>query len=433
MEYKAILINPWCYDFSAFNLWSRPLGLIKVAEYLSQYNIEIKLIDCMAIFKEKRFGTGKYPREIVEKPIMLKSIPLYYKRYGHSIEYIGKEIENNIPCDFIFITSIMSYWYPGVQKIIEIIKLYTKSTPIIIGGIYATLFKEHAQKNIEADYIYTGHINDKIINILDKFNIRLSKKGNYKKYYELNLYEKHPFGILLTSRGCPYNCSYCASKILAPEFIQYDPFDIINDIIKMNKMGIIDFAFYDDALLINPDSHIKIILKEVLNKDIYARFHCPNGLHARYIDDELAYLMKQNNFTTIRLSLETINDERNKQTGGKVDVNTFTKAINCLKKYGFSKKEIGVYLMYGLPEQSLVEVKEGIKFLKGLNVKINLTEFSPIPNTKSWSELKNLGIITDDIDPLLTNNTIFTFLFGNYDIKELERMKLDVKEYNNSE
>jgi hypothetical protein len=36
------------------------------------------------------------------------------------------------------------------------------------------------------------------------------------------------------------------------------------------------------------------------------RFHCPNGIHARFIDDELAYLMKKSGFITLRLGLETI-------------------------------------------------------------------------------------------------------------------------------
>jgi len=57
--------------------------------------------------------------------------------------------------------------------------------------------------------------------------------------------------------------------------------------------------------------------------------------------------------------------------------------------------------------------------------------FSPIPETPCWEELKQKGIITDDMDPLLTNNTVFTFLFSDYDLTALEKLRLDVKEYNN--
>ena len=44
MKPEVLLINPWIYDFAAANLWSRPLGLFEVAEYLSAYNNDLKLV-----------------------------------------------------------------------------------------------------------------------------------------------------------------------------------------------------------------------------------------------------------------------------------------------------------------------------------------------------------------------------------------------------
>ncbi len=106
------------------------------------------------------------------------------------------------------------------------------------------------------------------------------------------------------------------------------------------------------------------------------------------------------------------------------------RALVALWDAGFTKREAGVYIMYGLPGQQLQEVKESIAFLKRLGVRINLTEFAPIKGTGSWDELLQLGIITDDLDPLLTNNTVFSALFSDYDPAEVEGMKLDVKGYN---
>jgi radical SAM superfamily enzyme YgiQ (UPF0313 family) len=160
------------------------------------------------------------------------------------------------------------------------------------------------------------------------------------------------------------------------------------------------------------------------------RFHCPNGIHARFIDDELAYLMKESGFTTIRLSLETVNDDRNAMMGGKVTAETLKTAVNVLKRQGFTKRALGVYLMYGLPGQDIDEVRDGVKFLKDLGIRINLTEFSPIPGTPCWDELKEKNIINDGLDPLLTNNTVFSYLFSGYDSSELEELRLDVKNYN---
>jgi len=430
MKPRCILINPWIHDFAAVNLWSRPLGLLKLAEYLSRFDLDMKLVDCTDMFKEKRYGTGKYPKEIIEKPETLKDIPRYYARYGMSVEDFKKKIKSHLPCDLILITSIMSYWYPGVQETIRIIKTLSPDTPVLLGGIYATLFNSHALKNSGADYIYKGHINGGLISAIENLGCRLKTTNPPKPYYKLGLYQQYPFAPVLTSSGCPYKCSYCASSVLYDGFLQRGPSDVINEIITLYESGVRDFAFYDDALFFKADSHMKIILKEMIRSGLKARFHCPNGVHARFIDDELAYLMKQSGFTTLRLGLETINEERQVKTGGKILNDGFASAVRILKKHGFTKEHIGAYLMYGLPGQGFDEVTEGVNFLKSLDVRIHLTEFSPIPETPCWEELKQKGIITDDMDPLLTNNSVFSFLFSDYDQKALKKLKLDVKEYN---
>jgi radical SAM superfamily enzyme YgiQ (UPF0313 family) len=430
MKPKCILINPWIYDFAAVNLWSRPLGLLKLAEYLSRFDLDMKLVDCTDMFKEKRYGTGKYPKETIEKPEILKDIPRYYARYGISVEDFKKTLKSHLPCDLILITSIMSYWYPGVQETIRIIKTLSPDTPVLLGGIYSTLFHSHALKNSGADHIYKGHINEGLMSVIEDLGCRLKATNPPKPYYKLGLYQQYPFAPVLTSSGCPYKCSYCASSVLYDGFLQRGPSDVIEKIIALYESGVRDFAFYDDALFFKADSHMKIILKELIRSGLKARFHCPNGVHARFIDDELAYLMKQSGFTTLRLGLETINEERQVKTGGKIFNDCFAFAVRLLKKYGFTKEHTGAYLMYGLPGQGFDEVREGVNFLKSLDVRIHLTEFSPIPETPCWEELKQKGIITDDIDPLLTNNSVFSFLFSGYDKKALEKLKLDVKEYN---
>jgi hypothetical protein len=65
-----------------------------------------------------------------------------------------------------------------------------------------------------------------------------------------------------------------------------------------------------------------------------------------------------------------------------------------------------------------------------LDVRINLTEYAPVPGTPCWEELLRKGTIIEDMDPLLTNNSVFSYLFSGYDAEELEQLRLGVKEYN---
>ncbi len=429
MSQKILLINPWIYDFAAFNFWVRPLGLLKVAEHLSSFDVELSFIDCMDSFEVKRYGIGRFKTEQVEKPHILKDIPRLYKRYGISISEFVERLKASSPVDAAMLTCVMSYWYPGVQKAVEIIREMLGSVPVVLGGIYATLYTEHAYENSGADLAHKGRI-DSIDSALHDLGIRIKRKRDQIPYYRLNLYNKYPFAPLLTSEGCPFKCSYCASGLLIDKYYRLPHDEVLKEIKELCGIGVCDYAFYDDALLVEPENHIKPILRTLIEEGFKGRFHCPNGLHARFIDEETATLMKAANFRTIRLGLETVNPERQKGTGNKVNNNDVERAVRLLKKKGFSKKEIGVYIMYGLPGQDIKELKDSINFLKSLDVRIHLTEFSPIRSTQLWNKLMRMGHINDNLDPLLTNNTIFSYLYSGYDIDEIYKIKIEVKEFN---
>ncbi|MGO9613854.1 MAG: B12-binding domain-containing radical SAM protein [Dissulfurispiraceae bacterium] len=430
MKLNVLLVNPWIYDFAAYNLWARPLGLLKVAEYLSCFDTELSFIDCTDSFTTNKNGSGRYREETVKKPALLKAIPRLYRRYGITTDDFADKLRSSPLPDVVLITSMMSYWYPGVQETIAMIRDRIGQAPIILGGIYATLYQEHASRCSGADFIYKGSLSEALHIALYTFGFRLRKKKVRVPYYRLNLYENYPFAPLLTSEGCAFRCSYCASSLLVAARSRRSPEDILREIEDLHAIGVRDYAFYDDALLADADTHIKPLFRGIIKAAYNIRFHSPNGLHARFIDQELAALMKAVNFRTIRLSLETVDEKMQEITGAKVNNEDVERAVRYLREQGFSGREVGVYLMCGLPKQGLAEVREGVRFLKTLRVRINLTEFSPIRGTKCWDDMVRDKIIDDDIDPLLTNNTVFTYLYSGCGWDEVENLKLDVKDHN---
>ncbi|RMG02441.1 MAG: radical SAM protein [Nitrospirae bacterium] len=428
--HRFLLINPWIYDFAAVNMWARPLGLFRVAEALSRFDVELYMIDCLDSYRLKRFNMGKYTKTPVPRPGVLKDFPRRYSRYGITTDEFTERLRMIPPVDAVFITSVMTYWYPGVFEVIRIVKEFLQDTPVILGGIYATLFRDHAVEHSGANLVVSGQIEGQLSNVLSSVGISLYPVKQYMPWYKLGFYRNLYYAPILTSRGCPFRCSYCASSVLQKGFYLRDPDDVVKEIIDLAAMGVQDFAFYDDALLYRAGDHILPILGELAKRNLHIRFHTPNGLHARFISEEIARLMKVNCFETIRLSLETSSPERQKETGGKVTNEQLEEAVTILKKVGFTKEQIGVYLMYGLPGQSFEEVREGVEYLMELGVRIYLAEFSPIPGTTAWSELISEGVIKEDIDPIITNNSVFSLLFSGYPHGEIQKLKDRVNNYN---
>jgi radical SAM superfamily enzyme YgiQ (UPF0313 family) len=190
-----------------------------------------------------------------------------------------------------------------------------------------------------------------------------------------------------------------------------------------NRYGIKHLVFYDDALLVNSKKHLQPILKGLIERRFNLRLHTPNGISPAMISFELASLMQEAGFTTIRLSLETADPERQRAIGGKVTNEDFERALRFLSSAGFDLKEIEVYLMMGLPGQDISEVVSAINYVNSLGAKLRLASYSPIPGTPDWEKAVSLKLITDDADPLIHNNTIVSVGGGEFTIGICSRLR----------
>ena len=449
MEPTLILINPWIYDFAAYDLWSKPLGLLYLAGYLRGCGFEIHLIDCLDVHHpgmqdsptmaqpvRRSYGTGKFWRQKVPKPLPLKHISRPYSRYGMSRQLFIRELDRIKKPAAILVTSLMTYWYPGVQEIISLARKIHPGVPLILGGIYARLCKEHALQLSGADYVVSeGCIDgpESLLKILDQCGIPAPKVYTAKHglpYPAFDMLSKIEYLCLLTSTGCPYRCQYCASHFLNPKFSRRDPLHILEEILYWYKeYGVQDFAFYDDALLVESETHMTILLENLLKMDLNLRFHTPNALHVREITHDIAGLLYLSGFHTIRLGLETLDMELHRHLDKKVSEGEFESAAHNLLKAGFIKKDIGVYILMGLPGQSVDMVIDTIKFVARVGATPYLAEYSPIPHTPLWKRALSHSSFDISSEPLFHNNTLLPCWSAKQRerIPELKRLVLKIR------
>jgi len=412
---RCLLINPWIYDFAAHDFWAKPLGLLYIASWLRENGWEVHFIDCLDTHdprmtaesyikpaKRRPDGTGKFFRQIIPKPIFLAHIPRYYYRFGITPRLFLEKLNRLPPPDTILVTSGMTYWYPGVFAAIRICKEKWPDVPVILGGIYATLCYEHAVKFSGADYVLKGMAESCLPVLFEKlFSQRL--KHTHMSYPAFDLLSHIDYVCLLTSRGCPFHCPYCASSLLFPNFQQRSPAEVFKEVLFWHKeFNVKIFAFYDDALLLNAQEHIIPFFEMVIKNKIDVEFHTPNGLHARFITAKLAKLMKRARVKTIRLGFETSSENR---LDKKLTREEFIKAVHYLLEAGFTPKEIGAYILIGLPEQTYKEIEESVNFVKHLGITPRLAEYSPIPGTPLWEKAITYSHY-DLNEPLAHNNSI---------------------------
>jgi hypothetical protein len=212
---------------------------------------------------------------------------------------------------------------------------------------------------------------------------------------------------------------------LQPAFVQREPSAVVAEIADCVGRGIHDFAFYDDALLLSAEHHLVLILEKIQAQGLHVRLHTPNGLHAGEITAGLALLMRRAGFATIRLSLETVDATRQRSTGGKVTTEAFEAAVAHLQAAGFGARELGAYVLAGLPGQPLTEVRDTVRHVLQMGVQAKLALFSPIPGTPDGDRA-----LPPDADPLLHNNTVYPYLLGEEYVQELQQIKQLAKDGN---
>jgi len=406
MKPRILLVNPPIYDFAAYDFWLRPYGLLRTAGKLKSIaNLHLfdflyrrhPAFDPADKLKEDPWGRGEFPSEKIEKPAALKDIPRYFNRFGLPKQVFRDFLDQNGPFDFALIQTSLTYWYPGVQEVIHALRQAHPKTKIILGGFYATCCPDHAAA-LEADLVIK---NDDLAPLWELLAVTPPDQ------YSLPFWEGYPVpdkGIMILTDGCPFKCSYCYQPLTGKPFRPRPLDECITDYDHLARLGIKNVAFYDDALLVNPNQTLIPFLDYVIQNPSGINFHTPNALHARMLSPELAELMTKAGFKTFYLGFESSSEDFQSATGGKIVSQELTDAVNALKNVGVSGEQTTAYALLGHPKSDLQEVEQSMHFAHSLGIRIMLADFSPIPGTPDGELCRQY---TDLDEPLNHNKTAF--------------------------
>ena len=422
MAKRFLLVNPWIADTAAYNFWIRPLGLYRLAEWLDERGTEAVLVDCLS----PASAPGRFPAWEIPVPECVRKagIRRRFRCYGISAEEFVMRLRAAGRVDAVLVTSAMSYWYPGVQMVAEAVRRAMPGVPVMAGGVYPTIWPDHAKKNSGADVIFQGPLESCGSHLSSMLSLPEKPVRSARPWYRLGLHDGADFSAVRTASGCPFMCAYCASRLVSGPFRGRMPGEIIHELEALHAIGVRQISFYDDALLVDFDKRLRPVLETVMSMGIKMTFHTPNAMHARLLDRDAASVLYRSGFSTVRISLETVDPGRQKASGGKVVSRDVENAVRFLTQAGYSPGETGVYLLAGLPGQSVEEVMKGIEFVNSLGAKPYISEMSPMPGTGVWQEFMEKGVVSPDMDPILTNNSLFYQWSGFCSHDEFQKLKM---------
>jgi len=372
-------------------------------------------------------GRGPYPKAEIPKPAIFAQVPRRFCRYGHDPARVQAALAAlSPPPDLVLITSIMTYWYPGVDEAVRLCRRLWPRVPVVVGGVYATLCPEHARR-LEADHCICGPLETPenwaaLWRLLDASAPNLPDHAGLRLAHEL--YAAPDFGVILGSRGCPFACAYCASRLLSPGFCQAPESLVLERLGSLHAQGVRHVAFYDDALLVAPETWLWPALAWCAEH--HMTLHTPNAVHIRALTPDVCRRLWRGGVRTLRLGLETL--DFNHRLDAKLTLEEWEQAVAALHAAGFGAEHVRAYVLFGLPDEDDDATAATIAEAGRLGIPVELAFYSPIPGTPLFAQAVRVSPWPLAEEPLTHNNSLWPCRPGGFSWAEAARWKTLVRQ-----
>lgn len=371
-----------------------------------------------------------YKTHLITPILGIGYISSYLKSQGYNtkiIDGVNEGLENSkiaeiIPEGSIVGISVLSAYFTEAKELCSMLK--KKSCTVIMGGPHAICLPVHTLENTDCDYIITGEgelVFSKLLAEFKNNNPYPQIKGLYhknsseitypdfiedldsipfpdweqmdpnkiKKAPHGGIVKAFPVGVIVSTRGCPYSCTFCASPTIWHKKIRFrSPKNVVDEIEYLIKnFGVKEIHFEDDNLTLKR-SHVEGICNEILKRGLKFSWATPNGIRADKIDLEILTLMKKSGCYAVAFGIESANSQILKNVKKEESIDSITKAVNIAHSLNLITQG---FFIFGLPGESTETIEETINYAKTLPLdKAQFLILDILPGSEIWNNYKDV-------------------------------------------
>lgn len=202
-----------------------------------------------------------------------------------------------------------------------------------------------------------------------------------------SFFKNFPIAFLVTSRGCPFQCTFCASKPVVGRRIRFRSVENVMEEIRYvtKTYGIKEFHILDDNFTLNRERAMEIC-KRVIEEKIPVTFYAVNGLRLDTLDEELLSTMKQAGFFAINIGIESGSQRILDHMKKSLKKELIKEKATLIRKMGF--RVSGLFIV-GYPAETREDIEETIFFARSLDLdRATFSLFLPLPGSEMYNTLK---------------------------------------------
>jgi anaerobic magnesium-protoporphyrin IX monomethyl ester cyclase len=302
--------------------------------------------------------------------------------------------------------------------------------PVLIGGVHISLLPETLPKGVIA-CIGEGEVTltDLMNLFLERYSFHPTELSKVKgiAYWDENdnlcrteprelitpldilpFPDRDALGIKLnqnqtlymfSSRGCPYNCKFCVSRVHWKKYREFSSDYVLREIEQLvNRYSVNAISFFDDLFIVN-----KKRLREIANKFAEMHYNVTTNcaVRANLVDDELCELLKKLNVKEVTFGAESFSEPVLRELkAGSVTVEQNQHAIDTLNKHGI---KTNVSIIFDTPGETREDLITSWKALfhnlqLGKINKVGWGFLRPYPGNAYWDIAVKMGITGIDMD-----------------------------------
>lgn len=346
---KVLLI----YTYSSNQAWV-PIGLLYIAANLRKNNINVKIID------------SKYDNvfdEIIHYNPDIIGLGGMTINADSAIE-LGKQIKQNFPNIILVFGGVHFTFLP--QEAYDV-------ADIIIKGegekVFVDIIKKHNYDDVKGIIYYSEHWKEwintgdyELIDDLDDLPLPAYDLIDMSRYSDELVTGEHAISIL-TGRGCPYNCSFCASPKLWRRKVRYHSIEYTINHIKylIDNYNLQNLRIMDDTFTCD-NTRVIEFCNAIIENNFKLNITCLTNVHNANL--EVFKLMKKAGFSIVAFGLESVDENVLKLCNKQNTRENMTRAVKIAHEAGLKTELLFMVGNMGETEKSL---NDSLQFAKELN------------------------------------------------------------------
>lgn len=384
------------------------------------------------LLKEELYKRGAAVAQSKVEPLGLAYIAAALEEADHKVKIIDGIVEDttiSAICskaqnfDFVGVSAYTTY----AKRVFETVDAIKGATDvkIIVGGAHATASPLEVIERESVDFVIIGEgeqtikelvgVSEKGKDVKKVKGLMLKGKNGKKPFFtgerpfiknidEIPLPARHllpmhlytgsearskrlPSHCLISSRGCPFNCTFCTKTIFGRVFRAHSPERVLEEMrILVEKYGARDIGIWDDNFTVDKKRTIKIcdMMKEQ-NWDL--SFSCEARVDC--VDETVLRSLKEAGCDYVAYGIESGNQRVLDSVRKNFTKEKVMETVRLTQKIGIG---VRAYFILGLPGETKEEMLDTIKFAKQLNPTLpTFTVFTPLPGTDAYAQCVKSG------------------------------------------